>query len=118
MCSWFYLPMASKLPYIFYLRPMYLYNISIIVEDSESQTVKSLLISQLALARKEGLSIKLLELLDSPHEGVTYSLQLDAVDSGVVADFQTDHLAVLQTQTNRLGEGKVFYFESLMQHIG
>ena len=97
---------------------MYLYNVSVIVEDSERQAVRDLLVSQLELARGMGLSVRLLELLDSPHEGVTYSLQLEAADSDAVAAFQAEHVAPLQAKTNQAHEGKVFYFDSLMQAIG
>lgn len=97
---------------------MYLYNVSVIVEDSESQSVRALLISQLQAAKDEGLVVRLLELLDSPHEGVTYSMQLEAPDSEAVASFQSDHLAVLQAKTSQHHQGKVYYFDSLMQTIG
>jgi len=97
---------------------MYLYNVSVIVEESESQLVRALLISHLETARDKGLAVRLLELLDSPHEGVTYSLQLEAPDSEVVTAFQSDHLAALQAKTNQHHEGKVFYFDSLMKTIG
>lgn len=97
---------------------MYLYNVSVIVEDSENQAVRALLVSQLELARRMGLSVRLLELLDSPHEGITYSLQLEAVDADAVAAFQAQHLAPLQAKTNQGHEGKVIYFDSLMQAIG
>ncbi len=102
----------------FYLRIMYLYNVSVIVENSESQSVRALLITQLQAAKGDGLTVRLLELLDSPHEGVTYSLQLEALDSEAVASFQSKHVVALQAKTNQHHEGKVYYFDSLMQTIG
>ncbi len=96
---------------------MYLYNVSVIVEDEESQSVRELLIAQMETARDSGLAVRLLKLLDSPHEGVTYSLQLEAADSETVNTFQREHLAILQAKTHQHHEGKVFYFDSLMQTI-
>lgn len=97
---------------------MYLYNVSVIVEESEGTAVRSLLVSQVEFARDSGLTVRLLELLDSPHEGITFSLQLEAANSDVVADFQTKHLALLHAKINDNHEGKVVYFDSLMQQIG
>lgn len=96
---------------------MYFYNISVIVEEQESQAVKSILLRQLALARSQGSIVRLLELLDSPHEGVTYSIQLEAETTQVVDDFQAEHLAYLHSQTNQYHPGKVFFFDSLMRKI-
>lgn len=106
-----------NLEIVTYLRMMYLYNVSVIIEESEHHAVRLLLDQLLDNLLKQAVAVQLLELLDSPHEGVTYSIQFKLTDSAEVAHIQTQYLSEIQSKTTKHHGGKVFYFDSLMRYI-
>lgn len=102
-----------------YLRCMLLYNITVIIEsDSESAVisrVKKLLVHP--EINEQNQSVRLLKMQDSPHEGGTYSLQVQGGDHSAILHFRERHLTGLQAELESDFPGKVHYFESLMEYI-
>jgi hypothetical protein len=94
---------------------MFFYNLTIITEPSIAKPVIDRLLKIQVLSPKR---FELLQLLDSPHEGTTYSLQFKAVDDTELGDFKTNISEAIQ---HALGQdfpnGKAVFFESVMQYI-
>ena len=93
---------------------MILYNISIIVEDSSHEQVFSWVKSQL---REIAYDTTLLKMLDSPHEGTTYCVQLQAADETAIVRFQEDVVGKLQSYLTTQHAEKAFIFESKMEYL-
>lgn len=96
---------------------MYLYNVTIIVENDICDEVKQHLDAQLSKQRVSNPSLSLLELLDSPHEGTTYCIQLRCQRRSEIEAFQMHHLTTLQTDLNEQYRGKVVFFDSTMKYL-
>lgn len=96
---------------------MYLYNVTIIVENDIRDAVKQLLDAQLSKQRVSTPSLSLLELLDSPHEGTTYCVQLRCQRRAEIEAFQTHHLTALQAGLGERYQGKVVFFDSTMKYL-
>lgn len=94
---------------------MYLYNISIIVEETQHDQFSNWLKTEwLPELSKE---IKLLKMLNSPHEGHTYCIQMIVMDQEEINQFQETHLSNLQQHIGLNYNEKVFIFDSVMQYI-
>lgn len=95
---------------------MYLYNISIIVEDSHHDALLTWLKNEWipSLKREE---IKFLKMLDSPHEGHTYCVQLNTQEQELVKEFQETKMVELQNHLASQHHEKAFLFDSLMQYL-
>ena len=104
--------MAIKI-YIFVF--MYLYNVSIISEESVHQELVSWMKENLLATTN--FSPKLLEMLHSPHEGVTYCLQIQVSSEDDIAQFQQDHLIHLQNEILSKYKDKAFVFDSTMKYL-
>jgi len=100
-----------------YLRAMYLYNVTIIAENDVSGAVKQYLHTKLFREPNPDLSLALLELLDSPHEGATYCVQLRCHNRIDITAFQANRLTTLQAGLNELYAGKVVFFASTMKYL-
>lgn len=102
-----------------YIRSMFLYNITIIAEsDSASDVGNRIRDFKDQRGSDEGeYSVKFLKLLESPHEGVTYCLQLQVENQNQILRFQQLHLQGLQTALEQQYPGKVLYFESVMEYL-
>lgn len=96
---------------------MYLYNVSIIVEEGLQSEISDLLNQQVDVIKTAGIEAKLLALLNSPHEGYTYCVHTHAEETGAILDFQDKFLAPLQAVTARKYGEKVVYFDSIMQYL-
>lgn len=96
---------------------MYLYNVTIIAENDIRDAVKQLLDVQLSKQRVSNPSLSLLELLDSPHEGATYCVQLRCQHRSEIEAFQTNHLTTLQAGLGERYQGKVVFFDSTMKYV-
>src|SRR5690606_31125126 len=96
---------------------MYLYNVTIIVENDIREAVKTHLQAERFGAQAPDGAFSLLELLDSPHDGTTYCVQLRCNDRATIATFQTQGLATLQIRLNEQHPGKVVFFDSTMQYL-
>lgn len=93
---------------------MILYNVSIIVEDNSHDEVVNWLKSQL---RASAYETKFLKMLESPHEGSTYCVQLVATDDTVISQFQQDVIVKLQAYLAAHHTEKAFLFDSKMQYL-
>jgi len=94
---------------------MYLYNVSIIIEDSIHQDLINW--TKNLLNENSDFAIKLLKMLHAPHEGQTYCLQavvnneedIDRIKEMVVEKLQ-EYIALHHVE-------KAFLFDSIMQYI-
>lgn len=94
---------------------MYLYNISIIVENERHETVIQWVKENwLGLLPAEA---KLLKMLDSPHEGQTYCVQLVFEYPSDIPDFQQQKLVLLQQYISDNHHEKAFLFDSTMKYL-
>lgn len=94
---------------------MYLYNVSIIIEnehhDSLVDWIRNNWLSNLPV------SVKLLKMVNSPHEGHTYCIQFIAPSEEEIEVFQHTQLILLQDQIGRHHYEKAFIFDSIMQYM-
>ncbi len=96
---------------------MFLYNVTIIVENDVHEAVKRRIEAQLFGPDGIGASVSLLEMLDSPHDGATYCVQLRAGHEAEITAFRNEHLAAIRTWLNRDYAGKAVSFESVMKYL-
>ncbi len=94
---------------------MYLYNISVIVEEKSHDTL-------LDWMKKEWLprihlDVKFLKMLHSPHEGHTYCIQLVMDSEQDIQAFHTDYLHILQQYIADWHADKAFIFDSIMEYL-
>lgn len=94
---------------------MYLYNISVIIEDSVHEPVLSWLKQQLFTNANQDL--KLLKMLNSPHEGQTYCIQVVVEDEAAIETIRTAVVMPLQEHIAQHFQEKAFLFDSIMQYI-
>jgi len=99
-----------------YLRAMYLYNVTVIVADSVRETVLARIESTLATLQ-DHTHLSLLELMDSPHEGTTYCMQLQTDDLDRITAFRDRDLAAFQLALNSDFPEQVFFFDSTMKYL-
>lgn len=92
---------------------MILYNVSVIIDDSSHADLYQWLIDTL---RDNPFGAKLLKMLDSPHEGTTYCIQIVAGDDAI-AVFQQELLVHLQDYIIKHHAGKAFVFDSRMEYM-
>jgi|GEM_PF-126454 len=104
-------PLSAKQT-IMYLRSMYLYNVTIIAENEIGKDVHNYLRGELL---SEGLSF--LEMLDSPHEGITYCVQMRTESRDEIATFQSGPFSVARTYLETMFPGKVLFFDSIMKYL-
>lgn len=97
---------------------MYLYNATLIAERDIGESVRMYLTEQLNDG-KEGIGTGLffLEMLDSPHDGVTYCIQLRAENRHEITSFQETYLASIRSQLETAYAGKVLFFDSIMKYL-
>ncbi|SFC21701.1 protein of unknown function [Parapedobacter composti] len=95
---------------------MYLYNVTVIAENGVEAAVKQHIQMQLATQRNDETPARLLEMLDSPHEGTTYCIQLVTQDRPEITAFQKHHLTAIQALTDTY-PGKVLFFDSIMKYL-
>lgn len=98
---------------------MFLYNITIIAESDSAAGIGSRMqeFKTQFNAQSENNRLKYLKMLDSPHEGVTYCLQLEVSGQHDIALFQQQHLLGLQSALEQQFPGKALYFESVMEYL-
>lgn len=94
---------------------MYLYNISIIIEEAQHQELLPWI--QQSWVPALPTEVKLLKMLNSPHEGHTYCVQLIASDENDIQQFQSEHLLSLQNYITQHHHEKAFIFDSVMQYL-
>lgn len=94
---------------------MYLYNISIIAEESVHHDV--LLWIEQHFMPSVDPNAKLLYMMDSPHEGVTYCVQLHIENAADIVRFKETYLMELQQYLGETHTNKAFIFDSVMKYL-
>lgn len=94
---------------------MYLYNISIIVENNSHDAL-------LEWVKNEWISTfpgetKLLKMLNNPHEGHTYCVQIIVENEQQVINMQSNEVVRLQEHIAQFHAEKAFIFDSIMQYL-
>lgn len=94
---------------------MYLYNISIIVEESQHHALLSWV--QQSWIPTLSTEVKFLKMLNSPHDGHTYCVQLIVDEESQIHRFQSEHITSLQQHIAQHHNEKAFIFDSVMQYL-
>lgn len=94
---------------------MYLYNISIIIEESQHHALFSWV--QQSWIPTLPADTKLLKMVNSPHEGYTYCIQLIVNNEQQIQHFQSEHISSLQAHIAQHHSEKAFIFDSVMQYL-
>ena len=94
---------------------MYLYNISIIVENERHEAVVQWVKEN--WLKTLPLETKFLKMMDSPHEGQTYCVQLVFEYPSDIPRFQQEKLILLQEYISSNHPEKAFLFDSTMKYI-
>ena len=95
---------------------MYLYNVSIIIEDSHHDSLVQWL-KEFWLPSITQQDVKFLKMLHSPHEGHTYCVQFAASNEQEIQKFQEDFITGLQERIATVHIEKAFIFDSTMQYL-
>ncbi|KGE15638.1 DUF4286 family protein [Sphingobacterium deserti] len=93
---------------------MILYNISIIIEDSSHDDLFLWMKSHL---KTLSIETSLLKMLDSPHEGTTYCIQIRASDHSTLEEYQAAILPALSEYIASTHHEKAFLFDSKMEYL-
>lgn len=93
---------------------MYLYNASLIVEESAHN---DLLIWTKQLLATKATAVRLLKMLDSPHEGHTYCLQAEVDGQEDIQELRIGLINELQQYIDHHHREKAFLFESVMEYL-
>ena len=97
---------------------MYLYNVTLIAENDIGEAVYRYLMTQLADgAHGTDNRPALLEMLDSPHDGRTYCIQLRTDSRADITTFQQTRLTTIRTHLDAVHAGKVLVFDSVMKYL-
>jgi len=99
---------------------MVLYNVTLIIEDSAAdewlQWMREIHIPEVMLTEKF-VSNRLLKVLDSPNEGVTYCVQYIAENEADYQAYQRDFAPALQAQLQSKFENRLVAFRTLMEFV-
>jgi hypothetical protein len=99
---------------------MLLYNVTIIIEEeSASEWLKWMQETHIpeVMATGKFVSNRLLRVLDSPNEGITYCAQYVAETQAEYDDYQFNFAPALQAQLKQKFENKFVAFRTLMEFI-
>lgn len=99
---------------------MLLYNVTIIIEESAAnewlQWMKEVHIPEV-MATGKFVSNRLLKIIDSPNEGVTYCVQYIAETEEAYEDYQSNFASALQEKLQVKFENRFVAFRSLMEFV-
>ena len=105
---------------ILYLYEMILYNITLIIEELAAeewlQWMQEVHIPEV-MATNKFVSNRLLKVLDSPNEGVTYCAQYIAENEANYQDYQTNFAPDLQAKLQGKFDNRIVAFRSLMEFV-
>lgn len=99
---------------------MLLYNVTIIIEeDSAAEWLRWMKESHIPAVMETGkfVSNRLLKVLDSPNEGVTYCAQYVAENQAEYDDYQRNYAPALQAELKERFENKHVVFRTLMEFV-
>lgn len=94
---------------------MYLYNVSIIIEENSHDKVIDWLRGNW-IPRIEH-DVRFLKMLNNPHEGHTYCIQMTVENDKEIEEFQQTYLLELNEYIQTEHREKAFIFDSLMQYL-
>lgn len=94
---------------------MFLYNVSVIAEEAIHQEIVVWIQDNILQSKK--FEVHFLQMLQSPHEGMTYCIQVVLPSEEHIADFQQVHLLPLQELVAETYQNKVFLFDSTMKYL-
>ncbi len=97
---------------------MILFNITLLLDNDIHEELKSWILKDFIPAIAEDEIFKsqsLLKVLNSPNEGVTYSLQFIAHHEDAIAVFRKGHLLTLRNKAQNEYANKIYLLESLME---
>jgi len=94
---------------------MFLYNVSVIAEEAIHQEIVVWIQDNILQSQK--FEVHFLQMLQSPHEGMTYCIQVVLPSEEHIADFQQIHLLPLQELIAETYQNKVFLFDSTMKYL-
>ena len=99
---------------------MLLYNVTVIIEDAAAEEwlnwMQEIHIPAV-MATGKFVSNRLLKILDSPNEGVTYCTQYIAEDLAVYEDYQQNFAPALQADLQNKFENRFVAFRTLMEFV-
>lgn len=99
---------------------MFLYNVTIIIEEEAAEEwlkyMNEFHIPEV-MATGKFISNRLLKIIDSPNEGVTYCSQFVLENLAEYEDYQQNYATKLQADLQQKFENKFVSFRSLMEFI-
>lgn len=98
---------------------MYLFNITLLVEEEIHNEIKTWILEEFFPEIKRNnifQSQALLKVMNSPNEGVTYSLQFLADNESQIAVFQKEFFISLQEKAQGEYAGKLHFFDSILAY--
>jgi hypothetical protein len=99
---------------------MYLYNVTLIIDDAAAgEWLKWMQDVHIPLVMATGkfLSSKLLKVVDSPNEGVTYCAQYLAETMADYEEYQAVYAPALQQELNDKFKDRHVAFRTLMEYV-
>lgn len=100
--------------------PMLLYNVTTIIEEAAAERwlkwMETVHIPEV-MATGKFVSHRLLKVLDSPNEGVTYCAQYVTESRADYDDYQENFAPALQEEVNKNFENQFVAFRTLMEYI-
>jgi len=103
-----------------YLCAMLLYNVTLIIEETAvEEWLKWMQETHIpaVLATEKFVSNRLLKVLDSPNEGVTYCAQYVAENLADYEDYQENFAPALQAELQQKFENRFVAFRTLMEFV-
>lgn len=97
---------------------MILFNITILADEGIHEELKYWILKNFFPTVSTSNFFKsqsLLKVLNSPNEGITYSLQFIAENESIIDLFRKSHLISLHDQIQKKFTNKVYLIESLME---
>lgn len=99
---------------------MLLYNVTTIIEDSSAERwLQWMMEIHIPQVMQTGLFVsnRLLKVLDSPNEGITYCAQYIAESMDNYLEYQNKFASVLQAEVNENFKNQQVSFTTLMEYI-
>lgn len=99
---------------------MVLYNVTVIIEETINAEWLNWMNTQFipeAMASNLIVSKRLLKVVDSPNEGITYCLQFIIDDMSAFQNFQQDHFPQLMAKHSSRFNNRFVSFNTLMEFI-
>lgn len=100
---------------------MLLYNVTIIIEESAAeewlQWMKEIHIPEV-MATDKFVSNRLLKVMDSPNEGITFCSQYVVENEENYLDYQANYAPALQAKLQSKFENRFVAFRTVMEFVG